>query len=231
MIVGGDAGLVYVPDTIQAAVGDIVKFVFMAQNHTVTQSTFAEPCVAMEGGVDSGFIPNPDNTVNPPPVMEFQVMTEKPIWMYCAQGNHCGAGMVFSINPTADKSHAAFVENALMKNGTAADGAAGGAGDAAAATSACNTETATAEAQTQAAGWEAQTTAAAWPAADTAAAGDSAWAQASTSQAEAATQTAGVVQGTGTWTSGGACDCSCLCGAGAFPDGAGLNAVGGMGGT
>ncbi|KAL1977960.1 hypothetical protein VTN31DRAFT_819 [Thermomyces dupontii] len=210
----------------------------MAQNHTVTQSTFAEPCVAMEGGVDSGFIPNPNNTVNPPPTMEFQVMTEKPIWMYCAQGNHCGAGMVFSINPTEEKSHAAFLENAL-KNGDDAGGAAGGAGagglgDAAgnaavSATGTCTTETMTAAAETQAAGW-AQTTAAAWPA-ESSASTDSAWAQSSTSQAAPAAQTSGVVQGTGTWTSGGACDCSCLCGAGAFPDGAGIGAVGGMEGT
>ena len=40
--------------------GDVVEFQFMQKNHTATQSTFAEPCKAMAGGMDSGFMPNPD---------------------------------------------------------------------------------------------------------------------------------------------------------------------------
>lgn len=44
VIVGGDAGLVYTPSEIVAAVGDVVHFVFMKNNHTVTQSTFDKPC-------------------------------------------------------------------------------------------------------------------------------------------------------------------------------------------
>lgn len=50
----------YNPESITANVGDVVEFQFMQKNHTVTQSTFAEPCKAMEGGKDSGFMPNPD---------------------------------------------------------------------------------------------------------------------------------------------------------------------------
>lgn len=52
--------LEYTPDTIKANVGDMVVFEFMQKNHTVTQSTFAEPCKKMEGGMDSGFMPNPE---------------------------------------------------------------------------------------------------------------------------------------------------------------------------
>ena len=48
------------PESITANVGDMVEFVFMQKNHSATQSTFAEPCKAMEGGKDSGFMPNPD---------------------------------------------------------------------------------------------------------------------------------------------------------------------------
>lgn len=76
--VGGPAGFVYTPDTIQAAVGDMVKFNFMSKNHTVTQSSFAKPCVKMASGHDSGFMANLDNTMSPPPSFLFQVMDTKP---------------------------------------------------------------------------------------------------------------------------------------------------------
>jgi hypothetical protein len=50
----------YTPESITANLGDTVSFVFMQKNHTATQSTFAEPCKKMEGGADSGFMPNPE---------------------------------------------------------------------------------------------------------------------------------------------------------------------------
>jgi hypothetical protein len=37
----------------------VIEFHFMQKNHSVTQSTFANPCVKMPGGIDSGFMPNP----------------------------------------------------------------------------------------------------------------------------------------------------------------------------
>jgi plastocyanin len=77
--VGGSAGLVYSPDSIMANVGDYVIFTFMSENHTATQSNFATPCVKMDGAFDSGFMPNPNNTVNPPPAMKFQVMVSTPL--------------------------------------------------------------------------------------------------------------------------------------------------------
>lgn len=57
---GMAAKLEYTPDNIKAAVGDMIVFEFMQKNHSVTQSTFADPCTKMEGGMDSGFMPNPD---------------------------------------------------------------------------------------------------------------------------------------------------------------------------
>ncbi|KAI1266113.1 Cupredoxin [Xylariaceae sp. FL1019] len=117
VIVGGTAGKVFTPDNVQAAVGDMVIFTFQSQNHTVTQSTFASPCVAMAGGMDSGFVPNPNDTVVPAPQVAMQVMTTDPVWLFCAQTGHCGAGMTFSINPTADKSQSAFQAAAIAQNG------------------------------------------------------------------------------------------------------------------
>ncbi|KAI0205468.1 hypothetical protein F4808DRAFT_233851 [Astrocystis sublimbata] len=121
--VGGSAGLAYSPPEIKAAVGDMVIFTFMSQNHTVTQSTFALPCDPMEGGQDSGFMANMDNSVNPPPQMAVQVMDEKPLWFYCAQKGHCGKGMTFSINPTADKTQAMFQAMAIQQKGMGAGSA------------------------------------------------------------------------------------------------------------
>ncbi|KAF8475020.1 hypothetical protein BDZ91DRAFT_650310 [Kalaharituber pfeilii] len=120
--VGGDAGLVYTPEHVIAAVGDIVHFVFQKQNHSVTQSTFDLPCNRLETGEDSGLLPNPNNTVVPAPTWEYVVKDQAPTWWYCKQrtGTHCGKGMVFAINPTAEKTFATFKEKAIKLNGTEA---------------------------------------------------------------------------------------------------------------
>ncbi|KAI2634205.1 Cupredoxin [Hypomontagnella submonticulosa] len=121
--VGGAGGLVFTPDQLSANVGDMVIFEFMSQNHTATQSTFAEPCKIMEGGMDSGFQANPNNTVSPPPKVAMQVMTTEPLWFYCRQKGHCGKGMTFSINPTAEKTQAMFQAMAIQQNGNGAGSA------------------------------------------------------------------------------------------------------------
>ncbi|KAF2872617.1 hypothetical protein BDV95DRAFT_391327 [Massariosphaeria phaeospora] len=112
----------YSPEAITAAVGDKVKFVFMQKNHTVTQSTFADPCKAMTGGQDSGFMPNADGKAGVE--WEMPVDTTEPLWFYCKQrmGTHCGKGMVFSINAKleGDNTMAAFKQLAINKNGTEA---------------------------------------------------------------------------------------------------------------
>lgn len=42
----------------------------------------------------------------------------KPVWVYCKQANHCGQGMVFSINAVEPNSFAAFQAKAKQINGT-----------------------------------------------------------------------------------------------------------------
>ncbi len=71
-----------------------------AQNHSVVQSNFADPCHPLQsGGFSSGFIPT---TVSPSGALFSIVIPDtKPIWFYCAQpggGGHCQKGMVGSIN-------------------------------------------------------------------------------------------------------------------------------------
>ncbi|KIE01185.1 Cupredoxin, partial [Metarhizium majus ARSEF 297] len=116
--VGGAGGLVFSPQELRnVPVGDMLLFEFGSQNHTVTQSEFATPCKPMAGGMDSGFLANPNNTISPPPQVAMQVMTDKPIWLFCRQAGHCGKGMVMSINPTAEKTHAMFQGMAIAQNG------------------------------------------------------------------------------------------------------------------
>ena len=45
----------------------------MANNHTLTESTFDAPCVKAAGAIDSGFMPNINNALSPPPTFKIQV--------------------------------------------------------------------------------------------------------------------------------------------------------------
>jgi hypothetical protein len=60
----------------------MVVFDFLANNHTLTQSPFSTPCDALPGGIDSGFMPNINGTVNPPPQMAIQVNATTPLCKY-----------------------------------------------------------------------------------------------------------------------------------------------------
>jgi plastocyanin len=119
--VGENAGLTFDPTSVTAAEGDVVQFEFVAKNHTVTQSTFAVPCEKMTTpteGVDSGYVPVANGTTAFP-TWSFTVNNASaPLWFYCAQTGHCAKGMVFAINPTANKSFAAFQAAAMASTTT-----------------------------------------------------------------------------------------------------------------
>ncbi|USP76471.1 hypothetical protein yc1106_03745 [Curvularia clavata] len=198
--------LEYTPDTIKAAVGDMVVFEFMQKNHTVTQSTFADPCTKMEGGMDSGFMPNPDG--KPGVTWNMTVATTEPLWFYCKQKNgiHCGKGMVFSINPseTGDKTMADFKTLAIKQNGTSL--VEGGL-------------------------QQVDPNAAAAPSTVKVEAGGAAATGAPPAPGSPPPPPPGqVVQGSGQDGQGLACSCQCLCGAGSFPSTAAINNFGGFAG-
>lgn len=202
--VGGAAGLAYSPSEIKAAVGDMVIFTFMSQNHTVTQSTFDAPCDPMAAGMDSGFQPNKDNSVVPAPQVAMQVMTDKPLWFYCAQTGHCGKGMVFSINPTAEKTQAIFQQMAIQQKGQGAGSAITGNATSS-AVGGGSTDT------------PAATSSVANPAAS------------SSGSATATLPAGGAIQtGTGEMVNG-ACVCAVVCTGGSFPA-ANVQGVGNFGG-
>ncbi|KAI9842697.1 MAG: hypothetical protein M1837_006982 [Sclerophora amabilis] len=124
-----DKDLVFCPNDIKAAVGELVQFQFYPMNHSVVQSTFDKPCepIAKNSpgvqGLFSGFMPvKPTDTVMP--AYTIAINDTKPIWFYCSQAKHCSSGMVGVINAPADKTLDAH--KALAKDAQSA--ASGGSG-------------------------------------------------------------------------------------------------------
>jgi len=112
--VGANNGLVFDPTDITAAAGDTVSFQFQGKNHSVTQSTFATPCVRQTTpttGVDSGFMAVASGAATLPQWSITVNNSTAPLWFFCAQTNpvsHCNQGMVFSVNAPATKTFAQF---------------------------------------------------------------------------------------------------------------------------
>lgn len=111
--VGEAGGLTFSPTNVKAAVGDRILFTFASKNHSLTQSSLNSPC-SSNGGFDSGFqFVDPGLTSNFPQY-EITINSTEAIWAYCAQGQHCANGMVFSVNAadTGDRSFQAFQDRA-----------------------------------------------------------------------------------------------------------------------
>ncbi|KAL5533378.1 hypothetical protein ACEPAF_5154 [Sanghuangporus sanghuang] len=128
LVVVGGQDLLYNPSNITTQPGDTITFQFMVKNHTVTQSSFAEPCRRLtdtsttgQVGFDSGFMPVSANATQFP-TFTITVNDTAPMWAYCRQANHCGQGMVFSANAieSGPNNFAAFKQRAMQLNGTSA---------------------------------------------------------------------------------------------------------------
>jgi len=132
----GDNGVMsFVPESINAKQGDIITFHFVTNNHSVTQSSFNDPCTKLATlAIDSDF--QPTINVVPPPQWNFTLSNVSvPLWFFCKQGPHCReGGMVFAINPTADETFLAFQSRAMSNTGSSS--AVASAGDLPAAPSA-----------------------------------------------------------------------------------------------
>ncbi|KAF9546038.1 hypothetical protein CPC08DRAFT_649168, partial [Agrocybe pediades] len=110
----------FTPSVIVATKGDIVSFRFSGTpgNHSVTQSSFTNPCNPLPGGFDSGnvFVNFTDVTT---PVFDLTITDDtQPIWFFCKQLNpapHCGQEMVGSINPpSTDNTFNEFISMARV---------------------------------------------------------------------------------------------------------------------
>ncbi|TCD67028.1 hypothetical protein EIP91_000648 [Steccherinum ochraceum] len=109
---------------------DIISFRFNPKNHTITQSSFAAPCLKADNAIDSGFMAVAANATEMP-IFNVTVNETAPLWFYCRQhspdgSSHCGAGMVFAVNPvqSSPRNFSAFQLLAAQLNGTNATGAA-----------------------------------------------------------------------------------------------------------
>jgi len=121
--VGANNGLTFEPASATGKAGDVLAFQFQSKNHTVTQSTFDQPCVKKADGVDSGFLPVAPNATQFSE-WSFTIVNETaPMWFYCAQGQHCKGGMVFALNPTAERTFDAFKATAMGSSTNTSAGA------------------------------------------------------------------------------------------------------------
>ncbi|KAF8654108.1 hypothetical protein AX16_003641 [Volvariella volvacea WC 439] len=83
----------YVPYAVNASVGDTVKFMWGANNHTVTRGTQLTPCNRSEENFFASGLQIKDFVFT-------QVINDtNPIYFYCAAPNHCQQGMFGVINP------------------------------------------------------------------------------------------------------------------------------------
>lgn len=99
---------IFNPSNINATVGTLITFFFPsgAVPHSVTQSTFADPCTPLTGsngtGFDSGITTGTQFTLN-------VTDASTPVWFFCKTPLHCGMGMVGSINaPTSGNTFEAY---------------------------------------------------------------------------------------------------------------------------
>lgn len=100
VIVGGpDNPGGFKPPTLQVGQGSRVHFDFLAVNHTLTESTFEQPCQKKPGAlIDTDFNnPNPNNTPNLHP-FDYTFASGEPRYFYCKQDGHCAQGEVFAVN-------------------------------------------------------------------------------------------------------------------------------------
>jgi plastocyanin len=143
-VVVGGTEKVFTPNQITANVGDMVVFEFAEQNHTATTSAFGTPCTN-NNVFDTGFMPNINGTVNPPPHVGMLVNVSTPVWFYCRQKtpeSHCGLGMTFAINPTVTKTFLEFQQAAIAQEGTGAtSGIVSGSSSSSSSTSSTSSDT------------------------------------------------------------------------------------------
>jgi plastocyanin len=86
----------YIPFALNATVGDTIKFMWGANNHTVTKGTALTPC--NRSGDDASFA---SGLQNKDFVFTQVVNDTEPTYFYCAAPTHCQKGMFGIINPVA----------------------------------------------------------------------------------------------------------------------------------
>jgi len=99
-----DKNLVFHPSNISAPVGTLVTFYIpnFGIKHSVTQSSFASPCTYLAANTTSNTPAGFDSGLQSSVTFTINITDTDPIWFFCKQVQHCGTGMVGSINAVGD---------------------------------------------------------------------------------------------------------------------------------
>ncbi|WQF80664.1 Putative cupredoxin [Colletotrichum destructivum] len=126
----GDGGLTFEPNSLTAAVGDVVEFHFYPRAHSVAQSAFDSPCQPLANGTATGFFSGPVQVASGvgAEVFTVKVTDSNPKWYYCATGQHCQGGMVGVINPpsSGQRTIEQYAQAAAAAQANVAPSATGG---------------------------------------------------------------------------------------------------------
>ncbi|KFA70676.1 hypothetical protein S40288_07368 [Stachybotrys chartarum IBT 40288] len=128
VVVGGPQDT-FVPNAVQANVGDVIQFQFSSGNHTVTQSTADIPCQPLQAtnpaAIHSGHIPFADGqaTVG---TFNLPINSVDTLFLYCATGPHCQEGQVMVINPVNDQQLLQYAKLSMSTTASIDGGAISG---------------------------------------------------------------------------------------------------------
>ncbi|PBP18061.1 hypothetical protein BUE80_DR011056 [Diplocarpon rosae] len=111
----GDGGLTFAPEEMVASVGDVVLFHFYSGHgsHSVAPSTFEAPCVP--ASADSFYSGTVQGDSTGDQTFAINITSTDPIWIYCAVGQHCQAGMGAVINAPSNTSETVALYQAAAK--------------------------------------------------------------------------------------------------------------------
>ncbi|KAK0620826.1 hypothetical protein B0T14DRAFT_538097 [Immersiella caudata] len=115
----GKDGLVFTPNSVTAAKGDIIEYQFFPPTHSVIMGDFNNPCMpAATGGFFSGgFTTSSGQNSN---VFQVTINTTDPIFFYCGFPTHCESGMSGVINPSTEQTLDAYQSEASTVASTVA---------------------------------------------------------------------------------------------------------------
>ncbi|KAK0727690.1 hypothetical protein B0T26DRAFT_605630, partial [Lasiosphaeria miniovina] len=119
--------LVFTPDTVTAAVGNVIEFSFPV-NNSATMSDFDTPCTPAKeaAGFHSGFFATSSRQNKT--AFQITVNTTNPIFIYCGFLTHCQNGMTAVVNPNDTQTLEAYrlaakeVERTIVLDGGAFGG-------------------------------------------------------------------------------------------------------------
>ncbi|KAF6765168.1 glycoamidase [Ephemerocybe angulata] len=109
----------YIPFAVNATVGDTIKFMWGANNHTVTKGSALLPCNRTADAVFASGVQNKDFVFT-------QVVNEtSPTYFFCGTPGHCQKGMYGVVNPSTNFNSFSSVSGqmqSIMANNSAVAG-------------------------------------------------------------------------------------------------------------